>query len=89
VLRAAVVFLCAGAQLLLSSPALAREEPERFLGTPNGLARTPPMGWNSWNRFGCNVNEEIVRAAADAMVSSDMREAGYERGLKSAGASIT
>ncbi len=45
----------------------------------NGLARTPPMGWNSWNRFACkNVNEKVVRAAADAMVSSGMKDAGYQ-----------
>jgi len=42
-----------------------------------GLALTPPMGWNSWNRFGCNVNEEMIRGVADAMVSSGMRDAGY------------
>jgi alpha-galactosidase len=46
--------------------------------TPNGLAKTPPMGWNSWNKFGCNVNERIVRSVADAMVSSGMKDAGYE-----------
>lgn len=45
----------------------------------NGLARTPPMGWNSWNHFRCyNVNENVVKAAADAMVSSGMRDAGYQ-----------
>ncbi|HEY1605570.1 MAG TPA: glycoside hydrolase family 27 protein [Allosphingosinicella sp.] len=44
---------------------------------PNGLALTPPMGWNSWNRFGCNISEATVRATADAMVSSGMRDAGY------------
>ena len=45
----------------------------------NGLARTPPMGWNTWNRFGCkDVNESVVRAAADAMVSSGMKAAGYQ-----------
>ncbi len=43
----------------------------------NGVARTPPMGWNSWNKFGCNVNEQLIREMADAMVSSGMREAGY------------
>ena len=41
------------------------------------LARTPPMGWNSWNHFGCKVTDAIVRAQADAMVSSGMRAAGY------------
>jgi alpha-galactosidase len=42
-----------------------------------GLARTPPMGWNSWNHFACKVTEADVRAAADAMVSSGMKAAGY------------
>lgn len=41
------------------------------------LAKTPPMGWNSWNTFACDVNETIVRKAADAMVSSGMKDAGY------------
>lgn len=43
----------------------------------NGLARTPPMGWNSWNRFQTNIDESTVRQIADAMVSSGMRAAGY------------
>src|SRR5687767_1982073 len=46
--------------------------------TANGLAMTPPMGWNSWNRFACNINEKIVRDTADAMVTSGMKDAGYE-----------
>jgi len=41
------------------------------------LARTPPMGWNSWNHFECAVSDAIVRAQADAMVSSGMKVAGY------------
>ncbi|HLY18550.1 MAG TPA: alpha-galactosidase [Bryobacteraceae bacterium] len=44
----------------------------------NGLARTPPMGWNSWNKFACNVSEDLIRQAADAMVSSGMKDAGYQ-----------
>jgi alpha-galactosidase len=44
----------------------------------NGLARTPPMGWNSWNKFACNVSESLIREAADALVSSGMKDAGYE-----------
>ncbi|MBW6439162.1 ricin-type beta-trefoil lectin domain protein [Actinoplanes hulinensis] len=44
----------------------------------NGVARTPPMGWNSWNTFGCNINETLIRGMADAMVSSGMRDAGYQ-----------
>ncbi|MEO6965965.1 MAG: glycoside hydrolase family 27 protein [Acidobacteriaceae bacterium] len=41
------------------------------------LAATPPMGWNSWNHFARNVNDADVRAAADVMVASGMRDAGY------------
>ncbi len=41
------------------------------------LAATPPMGWNSWNHFAGKVTDADVRAAADAMVSSGMRDAGY------------
>jgi alpha-galactosidase len=43
----------------------------------NGLALTPPMGWNSWNKFGCNINEELIKSTADALVSSGMKDAGY------------
>ncbi|NUT48761.1 MAG: glycoside hydrolase family 27 protein [Saccharothrix sp.] len=35
------------------------------------------MGWNSWNRFGCDVGERMVREIADRMVASGMRDAGY------------
>jgi alpha-galactosidase len=41
------------------------------------IAATPPMGWNSWNHFAGHVNDADVRAAADAIVSSGMRDAGY------------
>jgi alpha-galactosidase len=36
------------------------------------------MGWNSWNKFGCNVSEQLIKEAADAVVSSGMKDAGYE-----------
>ncbi len=42
------------------------------------LAATPPMGWNSWNLFARKVSDADVRAAADAMVSSGMKDAGYQ-----------
>ncbi|MBN2088876.1 carbohydrate-binding protein [candidate division KSB1 bacterium] len=42
------------------------------------LALTPPMGWNSWNYFYCNVSESMIRAQADAMVNSGMKDAGYQ-----------
>ena len=44
----------------------------------NGLARTPPMGWNSWNHFGCNVSAALIREVADAMAANGMRDAGYQ-----------
>jgi alpha-galactosidase len=43
-----------------------------------GLAMTPPMGWNSWNRFACNIDEHLARQSADALVASGMRDAGYQ-----------
>lgn len=42
------------------------------------LAKTPPMGWNSWNKFHCDVSETLIMGMADAMVSSGMKDAGYE-----------
>jgi alpha-galactosidase len=68
-----VLLLIAG----LSSALPAETTQEVVSKAPNGLALTPTMGWNSWNRFACNVNEQIVRDSADAMVSSGMRDAGY------------
>lgn len=63
---------------LLASPVEAdvdvQKMPERHY---NGLAPTPPMGWNSWNRFGCKVDETLVRKAADQMVATGMKAAGY------------
>ncbi|MGN6601404.1 MAG: glycoside hydrolase family 27 protein [Ginsengibacter sp.] len=43
-----------------------------------GLAMTPPMGWNSWNTFQTNINEKLVKETADKMVSSGMKDAGYQ-----------
>ncbi|WP_448697497.1 glycoside hydrolase family 27 protein [Mucilaginibacter sp. AW1-3] len=42
-----------------------------------GLALTPPMGWNSWNTFQTNINEKLVRDIADVMVASGMKDVGY------------
>jgi alpha-galactosidase len=73
--RSVVSILAASVLIVVTAEARDRTEP--LQGTPNGLAQTPPMGWNSWNRFACNVNEKLVRGAADAMVSTGMRDAGY------------
>ncbi|MEO3755398.1 ricin-type beta-trefoil lectin domain protein [Streptomyces sp. B6B3] len=60
---------------LLFSPV---QDPPTAQAAPGSPALTPPMGWNSWNSFGCGVTEAAVREAADAMVNSGMRDAGYE-----------
>ncbi|MGZ0153029.1 NPCBM/NEW2 domain-containing protein [Kribbella sp. WER1] len=70
-------FLTAVAALALLStglsPAAASDPPP--LGN---LAPTPPMGWNSWNTFNCNINEQLIRDAADSLVASGMAAAGYQ-----------
>jgi alpha-galactosidase len=43
----------------------------------NGLSLTPPMGWNSWNKFALTIDDQAVRGIADALVSSGLRDAGY------------
>ena len=55
----------------LCAPSLLAQGPDAT------LAATPPMGWNSWNHFAGKVTDADVRAAADALVSSGMRDAGY------------
>jgi alpha-galactosidase len=62
--------LIAMLSLLIAPALLAAQE--------KGLASTPPMGWNSWNKFGCNVSEDMIRQMADAMVKSGMKDAGYQ-----------
>ena len=64
------VLLLAGTMAVVGAPAAQALE--------NGVARTPPMGWNSWNTFGCNINETLIRQMADAIVASGMRDLGYQ-----------
>ncbi len=42
------------------------------------LAKRPPLGWNSWNTFGENIDEDLIRETANAIVSTGLRDAGYE-----------
>lgn len=44
----------------------------------DNLALTPPMGWNSWNKFHCDVSEALIMKAADALISAGMKDAGYD-----------
>ncbi|MBQ1258240.1 MAG: alpha-galactosidase, partial [Clostridia bacterium] len=39
---------------------------------------TPPLGWNTWNTFAANINEQLIMESADAMVETGLRDAGYE-----------
>jgi len=67
--RYLIIFIALGALSLVAQ----KGEP-----ASSGLALTPPMGWNSWNKFACDVNEDMIRSMADAMVKSGMKDAGYE-----------
>ena len=42
------------------------------------IINKPPMGWNSWNTFAWSINDQLIRETADVMVSSGLRDAGYE-----------
>lgn len=46
--------------------------------TPVVAITAPPMGWNSWNRFGCNIDESLIRATADAIIANNLDDVGYE-----------
>ncbi|KAL7285676.1 hypothetical protein ACG7TL_000781 [Trametes sanguinea] len=48
------------------------------LALENGLARTPQMGWNTWNHFGCGISEDTILSAAKALVSNNLTSYGYE-----------
>ena len=63
-------------RLFLAGIALLLVLPRTMAQTPS-VAATPPMGWNSWNHFARKIDDATVRAQADAMVSSGMRDAGY------------
>jgi alpha-galactosidase len=69
--RAAILL---AAFFILASMAMSLDREQSFAT----LASTPPMGWNSWNKFGCNVSEDLIRQIADAMVTSGMKDAGYQ-----------
>jgi alpha-galactosidase len=60
----------------MTAAVLAPASPAVALG--NGLAGTPPMGWNDWNAFGCNISEALVKQTADKIVSAGLASAGYQ-----------
>jgi len=62
----------------LATTLLAALVPATAHPADDARAATPPMGWNSWNKFGCDVSEALIRGAADALVATGMKDAGYE-----------
>jgi len=64
--------LLAAAAIVMTTSASAPQHAQR------PLAQKPPMGWSSWNAFGCAIDEKLIREMADAMVTSGMAAAGYE-----------
>ncbi|HKT11319.1 MAG TPA: glycoside hydrolase family 27 protein [Terriglobia bacterium] len=66
--RGAITFAALVLFLALGAPATRAQE----------LAATPPMGWNSWNHYGCKVSDSIVREQARAMSTNGMKAAGFE-----------
>jgi alpha-galactosidase len=71
-----IAMLAAVALALPAATFAADQEPPPRVA--NGLAQTPPMGWNSWNKFACEIDEATVRRVADAMAGNGMKEAGYQ-----------
>ncbi|MFJ1796094.1 NPCBM/NEW2 domain-containing protein [Kitasatospora griseola] len=71
---------------LLLAAVIAAPPAVAATGTPAATAAavpvtpvlTPPMGWNSWNKFGCNINEALIRETADALVANGLDRAGYQ-----------
>ncbi|XP_024524076.1 alpha-galactosidase-like [Selaginella moellendorffii] len=61
----------------LNSTLTASLRKRRHKKVGNGLGGTPPMGWNSWNHFGCGINEGLIQKTADAIVSSGLAKLGY------------
>lgn len=57
----------------------------RCVALENGLARTPPMGWNSWIVFEFNIDEKLIRSMADTIATNGMRQAGYDYVVVDAG----
>jgi alpha-galactosidase len=68
--------LAALSGLIAATSAQAHETLKLDAPKPD-LAATPPMGWNSWNKYACNIDEALVRRQADAMAASGMKDVGY------------
>jgi alpha-galactosidase len=76
--RRAVRLWLAAALLVAVAPLAAVLPAPSALALGNGLALTPPMGWNDWNAYGCNVSEQLVEQTALAMHNDGLQAAGYQ-----------
>ena len=75
----ALKLMTLAAAILCGSISYSQEKPVPLTDEQwAAIAPTPPMGWNSWNKFGTRVSEQLIKEIADAMVSSGMKDAGYE-----------
>ncbi len=77
-LRRTLAAMASMAMLVGVCTAVLTASPRPAVGLANGLAKTPPMGFNDWNSFGCNVDEALIKQTADFFVSSGMKAAGYQ-----------
>ncbi|MCJ7587184.1 MAG: glycoside hydrolase family 27 protein [Candidatus Aminicenantes bacterium] len=75
---ALVLFAPTGCGSKTQAPAPAENVKSGGPAIDVSLAPTPPMGFNTWNKFGCSVDEKLIRETADAMVATGMLEAGYK-----------
>ncbi|PKA60408.1 Alpha-galactosidase [Apostasia shenzhenica] len=72
--------------MAVSGRAVKKDGPRRWAAEPwrgrsaldNGLGRTPPMGWNSWNHFQCKIDENMIRETANAVVATGLASLGYK-----------
>ncbi len=81
-----IASICLGSAFLLALFIYLAPSSQAFASSPTSgsaagstrLAATPPMGFNTWNAFGCHINESTVRQIADKMVATGLRDAGYK-----------
>lgn len=61
IIIASIALICAGTVVALE----------------NGMGLTPQMGWNTWNKFGCKINEDLIKRSADTIVKLGLDKLGY------------
>ncbi len=77
-MRSRITAMSAVVCLLISGMTAAVLAPRPAQALENEGARTPPMGWNTWNTFGCDISETLIRQTVDALVANGMSARGYK-----------